>query len=111
MDWRDFEREVLASFEEAQRGESDQKKSEEIVNLLAEVQKERDGRNEERFYFIVVVLVIFDGHLFMHMDNLTGPVVILFLELVVLIPIAKKCGVGTVVEVLDKILNVIPKVK
>ena len=84
-------------------------KDKEIENLLAEIQKEKDERKEERFLFTLIIVLLLDLYFFMQMETYTGPLVIFLLELILLIYLARKWGIDPIIKILDKVLDMTPK--
>ena len=104
---QDFEAEVAKALLRCADDEINEK-GKEIEALLAEVQKEKDDRKEERFLWIVAVIVLIDAYVFMNMESWTGPLVLFALELVILFPLAQRLGVQRVIQVLDRIAYLLP---
>jgi len=65
----------------------------------------RDQIKEERFYWLLVFVIVTNMFVFMHMSTWGGPIGIVILESFGLIAAARKCQVDTVVEVTDRILE------
>lgn len=69
------------------------KKDDSLASLEAKLVEEKDARKEERFVWIVITIILGDCIMFMNMANPTAPVVILTLELVLLVILAKRLGI------------------
>ena len=81
------------------------KSSEAIARLSAKLEAARDAHKEERFIWVMVIVIIVDAFLFMHMDSWAGPVCISILELLFLIHFGRKHGVEDISVIIDKILK------
>ena len=60
---------------------------------------------QERFIWIVVVVVLFDAYIFTQMQNWAGALVIGVIELVAIIVLAKKCRVEEIAGMLTRFLD------
>lgn len=76
-----------------------------IQELQAKLVYERDARLEERFVFIVVAVLLLDVVFFTVMPTFGGPIALLILELLVLIPLAKRMGMEEIARVLGRVLD------
>lgn len=76
-----------------------------IQELQEEVQREKDGRLEDRFVFIIVSIFFLDVMLFSVMPSFGGPIALLVLELLILIPLAKRMGMQEVAQILNRLLD------
>jgi hypothetical protein len=76
-----------------------------IEELQQEIVREKDARNEDRFFFIVVCIILFNIMIFTVMPNVGGPIAVLILELLVLIPLAKRMGMQEIATNLDRVLT------
>ena len=76
-----------------------------IEELARDLEKERDKRKEERFGWILVVVILFDAYIFTLMPSATGPFVIGTFELAGLIFLAEKMGIQGAAEIFDKIAS------
>lgn len=76
-----------------------------LENLAEALQAEKDARKEDRFIFIVIIVLLLDVVFFSVIPNLAGPIALLILELLILIPLAKKMGMQEMVEILDRVLH------
>ncbi len=65
----------------------------------------RDARREERFVFIVICVLLLDVVFFTVMPSFGGPLALLILELLVLIPLAKRMGMEEIAKMLDRVVN------
>jgi hypothetical protein len=80
-------------------------RDEQIENLQESLENERDARREDRFVFIVVLVLLLDVVFFSIMNNLAGPLALLVLELLILIPLAKRMGMEEIATLLDRVLG------
>ena len=60
-----------------------------------------DARKEERFYSILILVILLDVVLFDAVEGTLVPVVIMVLELILLIPVAKRLGLEGIAELLS----------
>ena len=77
--------------------------ADEIAKLEDDLQHERDSRKEERFYWILALVISMDVSAFQRLGGVQV-VFIFLLELVLLIPLAKYLGVDWMVELLKALL-------
>jgi hypothetical protein len=79
------------------------------TQLVEELQQslvaERDARAEDRFVFIVVCVMLLDVVFFTVMPSFGGPLALLILELLVLVPLAKRMGMQEIAKLLDRVLS------
>ncbi|MDH4983954.1 hypothetical protein [Hyphomicrobium sp. D-2] len=80
-------------------------RDEQIAELQERLTNERDARNEDRFIFIAIVVILFNVVFFSVMPTFGGPIALLVLELLVLIPLAKRMGMEEVVQILSRALD------
>ena len=66
---------------------------EQIDKLQKALEREQNARKEERFVLLVFVIILFDIAFFTLMPSFGGPIAILVLELIILIPIARRMGI------------------
>lgn len=81
------------------------KKDQQIDELQEQLAYERDARKEDRFVFIVAVVLLLDVVFFTVMPSFGGPLALLILELLVLIPLAKQMGMEEIVQILSRVLH------
>jgi hypothetical protein len=78
----------------------------EQINALQEsLAAERDARREDRFIFIVAFVILFDVAFFTVMPNFGGPLALLILELLILIPLARRMGMEEIAALIDRVLH------
>jgi hypothetical protein len=80
-------------------------KDDQIANLQKKLNYERDARLEERFIFIVILVILLNVVFFSIMPSFGGPLALLILELLILIPLAKRMGMEEIAGILDRVLN------
>lgn len=83
------------------------KRDEQIQALQEELTQERDARREERFVFIVIAILLLNVVFFSVMETFGGPLALLVVELIILIPLARRMGMeeiaGTINRVIDNV--------
>lgn len=85
-------------------GAPDSKKDSALASLEERLQDEKDARMEERFIWIVVCVILIDVVWLRTSPNATFPIVILILELIALLVIARRMKVNDFVRLIDRIL-------
>jgi len=80
-------------------------KDEQINQLQNRLSYEQDARREERFVFIITVVLLLDVVFFSVMDTFGGPIALLVLELMILIPLAKRMGMEELATIFYSVLN------
>lgn len=81
------------------------KQEEQISELQEQLAQEKDARMEDRFVFIVAVVILLDVVFFTVMPSFGGPLALLILQLLVLIPLAKRMGMQEVAQILSRVLH------
>jgi len=76
-----------------------------VAQLQKSLESEKASRQEERFIWIMVSVILVDVLWFRNAQNVTVPVVILILELVVLLVLAKRMGIQELVLIFERIIN------
>lgn len=82
------------------RAINDDKDATALDDLANQLERERDARKEERFLFVVALIVVADAFMFSLMENWAGALVIGIIELVGLAVMARKWGVQEVSQFL-----------
>ena len=85
--------------------EESTQRDETIASLEDRLEKERDGRKEERFYSVLGMVILFNFVTFPEMQTWSAPMSILVLECIALLGFAKQCGVDYVVKLIDRALG------
>ncbi|WP_127144915.1 hypothetical protein [Pelagibacterium montanilacus] len=74
---------------------------------LAQLERRTEGQSdkhlEERFIWILVCIVLFDAFVFSYIANWAGAIVIGIIQLFGIVVLAERCGVNSVVPILDRI--------
>lgn len=81
------------------------KRDEQIQELQEALTAERDARREDRFVCIVVVVLLLDIVFFSVMPSFGGPLALLILELLILIPLARRMGMEEIAAILDRVIG------
>ncbi|MEJ6849531.1 hypothetical protein V3589_25380 [Sinorhizobium fredii] len=81
------------------------KKDQQIDELQTQLEAERDGRKEDRFAGIVCLVLLLDVVFFSVMPTFGGPLALLVLELLILIPLARRMGMEEIAEILNRVLH------
>ena len=76
-----------------------------IAKLEEELESVKDGRNEDRFIFLLAAVIGFDVYIFSSMTGWAGQISILVLELLFLIVAGDRLGSDVVKVWVDKALN------
>ncbi|SEF58987.1 hypothetical protein [Nitrosomonas ureae] len=76
-----------------------------IQELETKVQDLENSILEERFYWVLAMMIIINIIAFIHMPSWGGPIAIMILELFGLLALADKCGVDNVVIIITKIVD------
>lgn len=71
----------------------------------AEREEWREGQREERFISIVALLILLDVMFFSVIDNLTGPLVLLILELLLVVSLTRRMGMKESAQLIYRILD------
>ncbi|GAB4391602.1 MAG: hypothetical protein Tsb005_02070 [Gammaproteobacteria bacterium] len=81
------------------------RKDDTISKLEERNQALQDKINEERFYWICLIIIICDFFFFRDMKIWASPIVMLVLQLLILIPLARRLGVDTIYIIFNKFLD------
>lgn len=107
----DFQRLINASAherpatQEAGRPHDSDKIYSNVEKLQSDLAEERDARREERFIFIVIIVILLDVVFFSVIDNIIGPILLVALELLFLIPLARRLGIDEVAEIMNGLVG------
>ena len=96
---------ILAAWVAATSDNKASQKDETISALETEVSEVKERLKEERFYWLLALVIVIDMFVFTHMNNWGAPVSILFLQLLGLLAAAHKCGVDIVYSTIEKIIE------
>lgn len=80
-------------------------RDQQIQTLQEDLANERDARREERFIFIVILVLLLDIVFFSVMSSFGGPLALLILELLILIPLAKRMGMEEIAAIYSRVLD------
>jgi hypothetical protein len=92
-------------------GDSRDPKDDQIAELQDKIQHLSDSRHEERFLWVLVLVVIIDMYVFTHMANWAGALVVGVLQLFGIVVLADRCGVDTVRPLIDQITGFTDRVR
>lgn len=81
------------------------RKDDQIAELQDQLSYERDARKEDRFAFILGLILLLNVVFFSIMPSFGGPLALLILELLVLIPLARRMGMEEVATILSRVLH------
>ena len=76
-----------------------------IEELQEQLAHERDARNEDRFVGLVCLVILLDVVFFAVMPTFGGPLALLVLELLILIPLARRMGMEEIAQILNGVIN------
>jgi hypothetical protein len=85
----------------------DEKTSEQVSILTRNYETERNDRKEERFIWILILIIIIDFEFFTIMQNVAGPIIIGLIELILILILAERCGIDRVLPLIDKVLSAV----
>jgi hypothetical protein len=80
-------------------------KDRQIAVLQQQLTEERDARREDKFVFIATVVILLDIVFFSVMPTFGGPLALLILQLLVLIPLAKRMGMEEIAQILSNVIH------
>lgn len=81
------------------------KQDEQIEELQRKLEEVRDARREDRFVGIVVIVLLLDVVFFSLMPTFGGPLALLILQLLILIPLARRMGMEEIATILSRVLH------
>jgi hypothetical protein len=93
----------LQAFVDKNNGPSGDSKDELIADLQQELLAVTQKRHEERFLWILTLVIFADFFFLLQSNNWSAPVVIGTLEIIGLVVTAEKCGVNPIIQLLDRI--------
>lgn len=82
-------------------------KDETLASLESALDKEKDGRREERFYFCCAIVLLINMIGLRDMQTWSSPIIIGVGELALLVCLSQKFGVDRLAEVANKIMAAI----
>lgn len=80
-----------------------------VAALERENQALKDARLEERFCWILAATILFDMAIFANIQTVGVPLAILGLELLLIVVLARKCGVQQIVLFIDRVVDGLTK--
>jgi len=81
------------------------RQQEQIEELQKDLDEERDARREDRFVFVVVSVILLDVVFFSVMSNFGGPLALVILQLLILIPLAKRMGMEEIAQIMSRVIG------
>lgn len=104
-DQTDFKR-----LEQEAREAQDSDEDAAAARLAEQLEQEKDRRLEERFLWILVLIIFFNAIIFSFVETWTGPLVIAVVEFVLLYIFVERLGVKKIKEILDRAIdNFLPR--
>lgn len=94
-------------FDEMDSTVPDDANSQVVARLEKQLEDIKRSRNEDRFLFLLVALILIDVYIFSHIDNWGGSIAILVLEFIMLLVVGKRFDVLVVEQWLDKFVNTV----
>jgi hypothetical protein len=82
-----------------------------IARLQDRVAETENKLHEERFMWVLVLVVVFDVAFILHADNWASPLVIGVLQFIGLVVFASRCRVDPIMPLLDKVAGMLPNGK
>ena len=83
---------------------------EEIQELEDSLEREKDKRNEDKFFFWLIIVILFNIIVFTSMqDSFMGPLVIGVFEAVALLILADRWGLEKIVKMINGLIATISK--
>lgn len=76
-----------------------------IQELQTQLARERDWRKEDRFIGIVLLTILLNVVFFSVLPTFGGPLAILLLELLILIPLARRMGMDEIVQIINSVVD------
>lgn len=84
--------------------------NQQIEELQKTLSKEKDSRKEERFFYFLSLIILLDIIFFTFLPSWPGPIILLILQLLVLIPLARRMGLDEVIKLWDQLLDVLARI-
>ena len=75
------------------------------AELEEKIQEERDARNEERFVWVVVCVILVDVLWFRNASNAAIPVVVLILEILIFFVLARRLGIEKLERLFESLIH------
>jgi hypothetical protein len=80
-------------------------KDEAIEALQRSLDAERDARKEERFILLVALVLVFDAFTFQQMQTWSGPLLIGFIQVLVIIALGRRWGIDYIWILTEKLID------
>jgi hypothetical protein len=77
-----------------------------VAALERRLQQEIHDRTEERFYFLLFIIIVFNVFAFSHIQHWIGMSIIFILEIVFIIASARFFGVDQLIVPLERLFNI-----
>ncbi|MEN2988993.1 hypothetical protein WG926_11825 [Tistrella sp. BH-R2-4] len=97
--------EDAGSFLDAISSPSDNPTQDSIENLSQALEAERDARMEERFIFILVIMILLDVVFFSVLDTWTAPLSLVILQIILLLVLARRMGIQEFQILIDRLIG------
>ncbi|WP_342069904.1 hypothetical protein [Yoonia algicola] len=81
------------------------RKDELIESLQNQLDDERDRRKEERFIWLVIVILMFDAFTFSNMQTWTGPIIIGLIQLIIVIVLGRRWQMDEIWTLTTKLID------
>ncbi len=86
-------------------GDSSDARDAALASLEAQLQASHDAHKEERFVWIVVCTLLIDILWLRGSQNPILPIVVLILELIVLLVLARRMGIEDIARLMDRVIH------
>lgn len=86
-------------------GSDPSRKDELIESLQKQLNDEQDRHKEERFLWLVVVILMFDAFTFPNMQTWTGPIVIGLIQLIIVIVLGRRWQMDEIWTLTTKLID------
>ncbi len=106
-DDRDSSSNLDVVFGDDDGGASEESSNDQVAALQDRVTEIENKLHEERFIWIIVVVIMFDAMLLLQANNWSAPIVIGLLQLIALVILAQKCRVDPVMPLIDRVTGMI----
>lgn len=76
-----------------------------LASVTRDLERERERRGEERFFWICAIVIIADLFIFPTMQTWSAPLAIVFIQFLFLVPLGRKLGVDSIWTLTEKLLD------
>jgi len=80
-------------------------RDETIAQLEDRLEAQKDVHLEERFLWLLGIVILLDAYIFTQMSNWAGAVVIGLLQMIGLVIFAERCGINSLLPLLDRLFG------